>query len=126
MTLFIIYTMNISSYLKEFSSAKITEPRNRFSISYGRVPAQPFSLSKAVHLSNSTVRLLVIGKSKVTVYIALRLAELFGQTPAYWLDLQRETDLNVALKDQKIQDILKKITKAKKSTSPKSGIVVNA
>jgi plasmid maintenance system antidote protein VapI len=42
----------------------------------------PFSLSKEIHLSNSAVRLLVIGKSKVTVHIALRLARLFGQTPA--------------------------------------------
>ena len=79
----------------------------------------PFSLSKAVHLSNSAVRLLVIGKSKVTVPTALRLAKFFGQTPAFWLDLQREADLTEASKDKKLQDILKVITKAKKPSAPK-------
>jgi addiction module HigA family antidote len=79
----------------------------------------PFSLSKAVNLSHSAVRLLVIGKSKVTVPTALRLARFFGQTPAYWLELQRETDLNEASKDSKLQGILKAITKAKKPTAPK-------
>jgi len=79
----------------------------------------PFSLSKAVHLSPSAVRLLVVGKSKVTVPTALRLAKFFGKTPAYWLDLQREADLNEASKDNGLQDILKKITKAKKPAAPK-------
>jgi len=62
----------------------------------GEYQLNPFSLSKEIHLSNIAVRLLVIGKSKVSVSIALRLAKLFGQTPAYWLDLQREADLNEA------------------------------
>jgi len=79
----------------------------------------PFSLSKAVHLSHSAVRLLVIGKSKVTVPTALRLAKFFDKTPAYWLDLQREADLNEASKDSNLQDILKTITKAKKPAAPK-------
>jgi antitoxin HigA-1 len=79
----------------------------------------PFSLSKAINLSNSAVRLLVIGKAKVTVPTALRLAKLFGQTPDYWLDLQREADLNEASKDKKFQDILKGIAKAKKPDAQK-------
>jgi len=79
----------------------------------------PFSLSKAINLSNSAVRLLVIGKAKVTVPTAFRLAKLFGQTPNFWLDLQREADLNEASKDQKFQDMLKGIAKAKKPDAPK-------
>jgi len=81
----------------------------------------PFSLAKAVNLSNSAVRLLVVGKSKVTVPTALRLAKFFGQTPDYWLDLQRVADLNEASKDQELQDILKAIPKAKKPAAPKEG-----
>jgi len=81
----------------------------------------PFSLSKGIHLSNSAVRLLVIGKSKVTVPTALRLAKFFGQTPAYWLDLQREADLNEASKDKELQDTLKTISKAKKPAATKAG-----
>ena len=54
-----------------------------------------------------------------SVPTALRLAKLFGQTPDYWLDLQREADLNEASKDKEFQDILKGITKAKKPDAPK-------
>ena len=79
----------------------------------------PFSLSKGLHLSNSAVRLLVIGKANISVSTALRLAKFFGQTPAYWLDLQREADLNEASKDKELQDILKAIPKAKKPAVPK-------
>jgi len=79
----------------------------------------PFSLSKAIQLSHSAVRLLAIGKSKISVSTALRLAKFFGQPPAYWLDLQCEEDLNEASKDDKLQDILKAIAKAKKPAAPK-------
>ena len=74
----------------------------------------PFSLSKAICLSPSAVRLMVIGKSKITVPTALRLAKLFGQTPAFWLDLQREADIKDASKDKKLSAILKGISKVKK------------
>jgi hypothetical protein len=66
--------------------------------------------------------LLVIGKSKVTIPTALRLAKYFGQTPAYWLDLQREADLDEASKDKELQDTLKAIPKATKPAVPKQGI----
>jgi antitoxin HigA-1 len=81
----------------------------------------PFSLAKAINLSNSAVRLLVIGKSKVTVPTALRLAKFFGQTPAFWLDIQREADISEASKDKELQDTLKAIPKAKKPAAPKGG-----
>ena len=74
----------------------------------------PFSLSKAIKLSPSAVRLLVIGKSKITVPTALRLAKVFGKTPAFWLDLQKDADLYEASKDRKLQIILKSISKAQK------------
>ena len=48
----------------------------------------PFSLSKQIGLSSSAVRQIVIGKSGITVPTALRLAKFFGQSAAYWLDLQ--------------------------------------
>jgi len=80
----------------------------------------PFSLAKAVHLSNSAVRLLAVGKAKITVSTALRFAKFFGQTPAFWLDLQREADISEASKDNELQDILKTIPKAKKSAVPKN------
>ena len=81
----------------------------------------PFSLSKGLLLSNSAVRLLIIGKAKISVSTALRLSKFFGQTPAFWLDLQREADLNEASKDKELQDILKAIPKAKKPAASKEG-----
>jgi addiction module HigA family antidote len=81
----------------------------------------PFSLSKELHLSNSAVRLLAIGKAKISVSTSLRLSKFFGQTPAYWLDLQREADITEASKDKELQDILKAIPKAKKPAATKEG-----
>jgi len=85
----------------------------------------PFSLSKELHLSNSAVRLLVIGKANISVSTALRLAKFFGQTPDYWLDLQRESDISEASKDKELQDILKAIPKAKKPAASKPSTVDN-
>jgi addiction module HigA family antidote len=79
----------------------------------------PFSLSKELHLSNSVVRMLVMGRANISVSTALRLTKFFGQTPAYWLDLQREADLNEASRDKELQDILKAIPKAKKHADTK-------
>ena len=80
----------------------------------------PFSLSKEVHLSHSIVRALVVGNVRITVPTALRLAKYFGQTPDYWLNLQREADLNEASKDQVLNDVVKSVPKATKPTALKS------
>ena len=83
----------------------------------------PYSLSKEIKLSASAVRLLVIGKSKITVSTALRLSKYFGNTPSYWLDLQRGYDLLEASLDRKLQTILKGIDKAKKpAAKAKTGV----
>ena len=74
----------------------------------------PYSLSKAINLNHSAVRQILIGKSKVTVPIALRLAKFFGQTPAFWLDLQRAVDLDDAENDKELVEVLNGISKAKK------------
>jgi addiction module HigA family antidote len=73
-----------------------------------------FSLSKEIDLNQSSVRQLVTGKSKVKVPTALRLAKYFGQSPDYWLDLQREADFKEAQNDKKLMAIVKGIPKAKK------------
>jgi addiction module HigA family antidote len=80
----------------------------------------PFSLSKAINLSSSSTRQLVTGKIKISVPMALRLAKLFGQTSAFWLDLQRKADLSEASKDKDLQEILKGISKVKKPVVSKS------
>ena len=81
----------------------------------------PFSLSKEIKLSQSSVRQLVNGKSKVTVSTALRLGKFFGNDTDYWLDLQRATDVNEAQNNKELMDIVKGISKAKKpAAKPKA------
>ena len=77
----------------------------------------PYSLARMIRLSPSTVRQVLTGKSKITVPTALRLAKLFGQTAAYWLDLQRDTDLMEAGNDKELLLILGGISKVKKPTA---------
>ena len=54
-------------------------------------------LAKRIGVSFPRINELVNGKRGVTVDTALRLARLFGTTPQYWLNLQRDYDLAAAL-----------------------------
>ena len=74
----------------------------------------PLALSKSINLPTATIQKILKGKAQITACTALRFAKFFGQTPAYWLDLQRDTDLAEAAKDTELSAILKTITKAKK------------
>ena len=77
----------------------------------------PFSLSKQLGLSTSSVRNIVLAKSGITVPTALRLSKFFGQDPSFWLDLQLQSDLQAAANDKDLQSALKTIPKAKKPTT---------
>ena len=79
----------------------------------------PFSLSKQVGLSTSSVRNIATGKSGVTVPTALRFAKFFGQCPSFWLDLQLQADMQKASSDKELQSELKTIPKAKKPAPAK-------
>jgi len=50
-------------------------------------------LAQAIGLSRKTVNELCTGKWTVTVDTALLLAKVFGNTPDFWLDLQRRIDI---------------------------------
>jgi addiction module HigA family antidote len=78
----------------------------------------PNKLASEIQVSQSAVRQVIIGKTKISVKFALRLAKYFGNTPKYWLDLQAEYDLDEAAKDAALRDSLKTISKVKKP-SPK-------
>lgn len=54
-------------------------------------------LAERIGVSFPRINELVNGKRGVTVDTALRLARLFGTTPEYWLNLQRDFDLSIAL-----------------------------
>ena len=81
------------------------------------------SLSRQINLSPSMVNQLVSGQSKLTIPVVLRLAKFFGKPPAFWLDLQRNTLLNEANGDKKLQSILKGISKVSKpAAKPKAKV----
>jgi addiction module HigA family antidote len=80
----------------------------------------PGKLGEAVKLSQSAVRQVVIGKTRISVPVALRLAKYFGNTPEYWIDLQNKFDLAEAAKDSELTAILKGILKAKKPAPKKA------
>ena len=80
----------------------------------------PGKLAEAVKLSQSAVRQVVIGKTRISVPVALRLAKYFGTTPEYWIDIQNQYDLSEAAKDGELTAVLKGISKAKKPAPKKA------
>jgi addiction module HigA family antidote len=67
-----------------------------------------------IKLSQSSIRLLIGGKLKISVPIALRLARYFGNKAEYWVNLQTTYELAESAKDPKLAPVLKAIPKAKK------------
>jgi addiction module HigA family antidote len=74
----------------------------------------PTSLARELKLSQATVRLLTLDKTKISVRVALLLAKFFDMKPQYWLDLQNNYDLSLAADNKKLTALLKSIPKAKK------------
>ena len=56
-------------------------------------------LASALGLCRQSVSDLVNNRRAVTPQIALRLARVLGTTPQYWMDLQRDADLWIAIED---------------------------
>jgi addiction module HigA family antidote len=80
----------------------------------------PNRLGKEIKLSQSAVRQIVIGKSRISAPVALRLAKYFGKKAEYWLDLQVQYDLNTASKNKQLSAVLKTIGGAKKPAPVKT------
>jgi addiction module HigA family antidote len=80
----------------------------------------PFKLAGEIKLSNSSLRQILLGKTRISASAALRFAKYFANDPEYWLNLQIQYDLLQAAKDKELTQILKGIKKAKKSSGAKS------
>ena len=100
-------------------SKEIEAPAAVLQLLMSEYELNPFSLSKAIKLSPSGARQLVAGKCKISVATALRLAKLFDVAPEFWLDLQREADMDEAANDKKLQSVLKGISNVKKLAANK-------
>jgi addiction module HigA family antidote len=79
----------------------------------------PSKLAAAISFNQATLRLIILGKGKISCPIALRLARFFGNTPEYWLNLQNQYDISEAAKDKELTAVLKGIKKATKAAPAK-------
>jgi addiction module HigA family antidote len=79
----------------------------------------PSKLGAAINLNQGTLRLILLGKGKISCSVALKLAKFFGNTPEYWLNLQNRYDIAEAAKDKELTAILKSIKKATKAPPAK-------
>jgi addiction module HigA family antidote len=70
-------------------------------------------------LSQSAIRQILTGRTRISLNVAVRLAKYFGNTYQYWLDLQTQFDLVELQKDTAFTDAVKKIAKAKKQVPTK-------
>ena len=55
-----------------------------------------YRLARAIGVSRPRLNDLALGRRRVTVDTALRLARYFGTTPKFWIDLQARHDLDIA------------------------------
>lgn len=62
-------------------------------------------LAKRIHVSFPRVNEIINARRGITPDTALRLSRLFGTTPEFWLNGQRNWDLWHALHSQEAQDI---------------------
>ena len=54
------------------------------------------ALAKAIGITRSRINEVVKGKRSITINTALRLSLFFGTSPEFWLNLQRQYDLESA------------------------------
>ena len=73
-----------------------------------------FLLSKEIKIAYQSVTNILKEKARITVPMALRLAQYFGNSPKYWLDVQSSAEINELSEDKKFVGIIKSIPRAQK------------
>lgn len=68
-------------------------------------------VAKAIFVPRTRIERIVKCEMGVTADTASRLAQFFGTTAEFWLNLQRGYDLAVAAKDDRLRDDLGRIEK---------------
>jgi addiction module HigA family antidote len=76
-----------------------------------------FTLSKSIHFDYKTLLNILKGKGKITVPTAIRLGKFFGQTPAFWINIQTASEINELSKNKKFTSIVKNIPRAQKPSA---------
>ena len=67
-------------------------------------------LARRLHVPRTRVERLVRGEIALTVDTAIRLSRFFGNTPEFWMNLQRSYDLARARDSVDISDIIPLVT----------------
>ena len=85
-----------------------------------------FSLSKSLKVAYQSVTNIIKGKARISVQMALRLGQYFGNSPKYWLDIQSSSEIDELSANKKFINEVKSIEKAGKPTGkakkePKAG-----
>ena len=63
-------------------------------------------LARRLHVPRTRIERLVKGSTALTVDTALRLSALFGNTPEFWMNLQRAYDLACARESVDVSGIV--------------------
>ena len=63
-------------------------------------------LARRLHVPRTRIERLVKGDTALTVDSALRLSAFFGNTPEFWMNLQRAYDLARARESVDVSDII--------------------
>ena len=79
-------------------------------------------LSKRIGVPHNRIYQIIGGKREITADTAIRLAAFFGSTPEFWLNLQKQYELDVAHKA--IGDIAKKITPYKNEDAKQPELIL--
>lgn len=53
----------------------------------------PYALAKALHVPRNRITRLINGETGITTDTAFRLAQFFGNSPRFWLNLQATYDV---------------------------------
>ena len=70
----------------------------------------PYAVARAIGVPRTRIERLAREETPVTADTALRLARFFGTSPAFWMNMQAQHDLEVA--EDALGDELKRIRKA--------------
>lgn len=76
--------------------AELIHPGDRLADLLEQLGITPYRLAKATGVPPTRIHDILRGRRSVTVDTALRLGRAFGQTPEFWLNLQRRYELEVA------------------------------
>ena len=72
----------------------------------GPLGMSAIELAKRLHVPRTRIERLVKGDTTLTVDTATRLSRFFGNTPEFWMNLQRSYDLAQARESVDVSDII--------------------